>query len=166
MISSENIVQINARKFDNKIHRSWKCKIIERRNSLLVFVGEFAEEIIHKDLGIIKRGTISYEYYWLNRWYNIFRFHEPDGNLRNFYCNVNAPPIFEDGILDYIDLDIDVLVLKDYSYQVLDVEEFEYNSVKYKYPENVIEKAKKSLDELICKIEKRRFPFDFPVAEV
>jgi protein associated with RNAse G/E len=155
------MVQINARKFDNKIHRSWKCKIIERKDSLLIFVGEFGEEIIHKDLGIIKRGTISYEYYWTDRWYNIFRFHEPDGVLRNFYCNVNTPPIFEGGILDYIDLDIDVLVWKDYSFEILDVEEFEYNSLKYNYSEDVIENAKKSLDELVQMINKRHFPFDF-----
>ena len=110
MISSENLIQINARKFDNKIHRSWKCKFIEQRDSLLIFAGEFDREITHNDLGIIRRGTVSYEYYWLDRFYNIFRFHEPEGSLRNFYCNVNVPPTFENGVLDYIDLDIDVLV--------------------------------------------------------
>ena len=161
MISKENLIQINARKFDRKIHRSWKCKFIEQKDSLLIFEGEFDKEIIHKDLGIIRRGTISYEYYWLDRFYNIFRFHEPDGSLRNFYCNVNAPPIFANGVLDYIDLDIDVLVWKDFSFRILDMEDFEENSIKYGYSEKVIKSAKKSLDELLQMIKTRQFPFDF-----
>ena len=161
MISSENLIQINARKFDNKIHRSWKCKFIEQKDSLLLFVGEFDKEITHNDLGIIRRGTVSYEYYWLDRFYNIFRFHEPEGGLRNFYCNVNMPPTFANGVLDYIDLDIDVLVWNDFSFKILDMEDFEYNSVKFKYSKKVIENSKKSLAELLQMIKTREFPFDF-----
>lgn len=160
-MSSENIVRINARKYDGEIHRSWQCKILEQKNSLLTFVGEFDREVIHSDLGLIRRGTISYEYYWLDRWYNVFRFHEPDGSLRNFYCNVNAPPVMANGILDYVDLDVDVLVWKDFKYEILDTEEFELNSLKYNYSANVIENAAKSLDELINMINARIFPFDF-----
>jgi protein associated with RNAse G/E len=161
LISSENLIQINARKFDNKIHRSWKCKFVDQQNSLLTFVGEFDSEVVHTDLGIIKKGTISYEYYWLDRWYNVFRFHEPEGPLRNFYCNVNAPPIFEKGVLDYIDLDIDVLVWKDFSFEILDMKEFEFNSLKFNYSGEVIRNAKKSLNELIKLINQKQFPFDF-----
>jgi len=161
LISSENLIQINARKFDNKIHRSWKCKFIEQKDSLLLFVGEFDKEITHNDLGIIRRGTVSYEYYWLDRFYNIFRFHEPEGGLRNFYCNVNMPPTFANGVLDYIDLDIDVLVWNDFSFKILDMEDFEYNSVKFKYSKKVIENSKKSLAELLQMIKTREFPFDF-----
>jgi protein associated with RNAse G/E len=159
--SNEKIVRINARKFDGEIHRFWNCKIVDRKDSLLTFVGEFDQEVVHTDLGIIRRGTLSYEFYWLDRWYNVFRFHEPDGSLRNFYCNVNAPPVFADGILDYVDLDIDVLVWKDFKYKVLDLEEFEANCLRYNYSAMVIEKARKSLDELINMINKRLFPFDF-----
>ena len=161
MNSNKNIIRINARKFDNKIHRSWECKFLERKNSLLTFVGEFEKEVNHPDLGVIRRGTVSYEYYWLDRWHNVFRFHEPDGKLRNFYCNVNMPPVFENKILDYIDLDIDVLVWNDFSYKILDVEEFDLNSLKFNYSAHMIENAKKSLDELLQAINSRHFPFDF-----
>lgn len=161
MISNQKTIQINARKSDNKIHRTWKCQMINRQDSLLTFVGEFAEKVVHKDLGIIEKGTVSYEYYWLDRWYNIFRFHEPEGDLRNFYCNVNMPPTFENEILDYIDLDIDVLVWKNFSFEILDLEEFESNSSKFNYSKTIIENAKKSLEDLIQMINQRQFPFDF-----
>ncbi len=129
--------------------------------SLLLFVGEFDDDVNHPDLGLIRRGTVSYEYYWLDRWYNIFRFHEPEGGLRNYYCNINMPPILKAGVLDYVDLEIDVLVRTDYSYKVLDQDEYETNAAALNYPEHVRNKARKSLTELINLIETREFPFDY-----
>lgn len=160
-ISLENqIVNINSRKFDGKVHRSWQANLIERRDSLLIFVGEFEKEVKHSNLGIIRRGTVSYEYYWLDRWYNIFQFHEPEGELRNFYCNISEPPKLEKNILDYVDFDIDILVWKDFSYEILDSEEFNENKRKFNYPSKIIKKVHQSVSEIEWLIQNRRFPFD------
>lgn len=153
-------VIINARKFDGVIHRSWECNLIEETGDLLIFVGVFKNEIIHPDLGIIRPNTLSYEYYWLNRWYNVFRFHEPDGSFRNFYCNVNKPPTFDSGILDYVDLDIDVLISKNFEIKILDIEEYRINSQKYGYSDALQKNVKSSVEELIRLAENRQFPFD------
>ena len=88
-------------------------------------------------LGEIPRGTRTAEYYWFNRWYNIFRFLENDGSTRLWYCNINTPPILENGVLSYIDLDIDVLVQPDFTYQVLDIDEFEQNAKVFGYADEV-----------------------------
>ncbi len=159
MKNQNKLITINSRKFDGKIHRSWKAELIKQENFLLTFVGEFDKEIDHPHLGVIRRGTISHEFYWLDRWYNVFRFHEPDGKLRNFYCNINMLPTFEKEILNYVDLDIDVLVWKDFSFEILDLDEFEENAVKYHYSPQVYDKANESLAELIVMIEKKSFPF-------
>lgn len=159
MNGSKEII-INSRKFDGKIHRSWKAELIEKTDSLLIFVGEFEKEVKHSNLGVIRRGTVSYEYYWLDRWYNIFRFHEPGGALRNFYCNVNMPPKFENGVLDYVDLDMDILVWKDFKYEILDAEEFEENAGKYKYSENLKQTVDLNVKEIINLIENRKYPFN------
>ncbi len=150
---------INSRKFDGKIHRSWKANFIEKQNSLLLFVGTFESEIRHPKLGVIRRGTISYEYYWLDRWYNVFRFHEPNGDFRNYYCNLNMPPKFENNILDYIDMDIDILISKDFTLEILDREEFEENSKFYGYSELLKSKTFQTLDELLLLINNKSFPF-------
>jgi len=150
---------INSRKFNGEIHRSWKADFIEKRDSLLIFVGEFEEEVSHSKLGVIRRGTISYEYYWLDRWFNIFKFLEPEGELRNYYCNLNMPPKFGNDVLDYIDLEIDVLVSKNFDIEILDLDEFENNSKLFEYPDDLIAKTFKTLDELLKIIEIRAFPF-------
>ena len=159
MNEPEKTVTINSRKFDGAIHRSWKAKPIEKRGSLLVFVGEFEEEVRHSKLGVIRRGTISYEYYWLDRWYNVFKFYEPEGGLRNYYCNLNMPPRFEGDILDYVDLEIDVLVSNDFAIEILDLEEFEENSRLFGYSDELKAQTFQTLDEILRIIEARAFPF-------
>ncbi len=158
---SDRIVKINSRKFDGTIHRSWNAALTEQTDSLLVFVGEFEKEVAHQHLGVIRRETISHEFYWLDRGYNVFRFHEPEGSLRNFYCNLNLPPTFSDGVLGYVDLDIDVLVWNDFSIQILDTDEFEENAQRFGYSEELRATVAENLQELLSLIERRLFPFDY-----
>lgn len=143
-----DIVTINSRKYDGTIRRIWTCRFVSQEDSLLVFEGEFESEVTHPDLGHITAGTRSLEYYWLDRWYNVFRFFEPTGEFRNLYCNVNMPPTFENGVLDYIDLDIDVVVWPDGSMKVLDENDFKINTAKFSYPEELKLKVRKVLNEI------------------
>lgn len=153
-------VTVNSRKYDHAIRRSWQCTLIEQNDPLIVLVGKFDRDVEHPGLGSIKRGTTSHEYFWLDRWYNIFRFHEPEGTLRNYYCNVAMPPTFENGVLDYVDLDIDILVWPDFSFEVVDRDDFERNSLKYNYPDDIKQESEKSVAEMIEMIERRKFPLD------
>lgn len=157
---SSPIVSINSRKYDLSIRRSWQARLIEQKADLLLFVGEFAEDVHHPDLGHIQAGTISYEYYWLERWYNVFRFHHPDGTFRNWYCNVNMPPTFDGAILDYVDLDIDVLIWPGKEPIILDEQDFAENAIAYAYPPEVIRNAEAALAQLLRNIETRAFPFN------
>lgn len=151
-------ITINSRKYDQSIRRTWTCNLIERNDSLIMLVGEFDRDVEHPGLGTISRGTLSYEYYWHDRWFNIFRFHEPDGALRNYYCNVAMPPTLANCVLDYVDLDIDIVVWPDGKYEVVDRDDFERNALKYGYTEDVRRRAEISVDELIRMIERGELP--------
>ena len=153
-------VEVRVLKYDGNEHRRWTGFLVERDDQLLVVDATFNEDIEHELLGKVAAGTISREYYWLDRWYNVFRFSDPAGTFRNFYCNVNMPPSFDGHVLNYVDLDIDVLVKPDFSYQVLDLEDFEENARQYEYPAGVRDNAHAALAELILLIETRSFPFD------
>jgi uncharacterized protein len=161
MTNANPFITINSRKFDQKIHRSWQARMLEENKSFYLFVGEFNTEVNHPKLGVIRRGTISYEYYWKNEWYNVFRFHEPEGALRNFYCNINQPPKLSGRYLDYIDLEIDVLVWRDFSLEILDLDEFEQNARLFNFSEQLKAKVEETLQKLLLLIEQREFPFDF-----
>ena len=123
-------------------------------------VGVFDAAVDHADLGRISKGTVSFEYYWLDRWYNVFRFLEPDGSLRNLYCNICMPPKFSGETLDYVDLDIDLVIWPDGSVVTLDEVDFADNAAKFQYPTDVTQKALDSVDELKLMIANREFPFE------
>lgn len=162
MIEKKQIT-VNSRNFDGEIKRTWRAGLIEETDDLITLFGEFESEVSHSQLGIIRRGTKSYEIFWKNRWYSIFRFHEPEGNLRNFYCNINHPPAFDGRVLDFIDLDLDILVKTDLTFQILDRDEFEFNCQKHGYSKDLIKKVNVTVEEIKNLIRNRHFPFDrFP----
>jgi uncharacterized protein len=153
-------VMVRTYKYDGTEHRHWQAHLARLENPLIVLDAKFEEEIKHPLLGTVVPETLSTEYYWLDRWYNIFRFVQPTGELRNFYCNVNVPPILEGGVLSYIDLDIDILVAPDFSYSVLDEDEFTVNAERFNYPEEVRRHSLEALEQLVALIEDRAFPFN------
>ena len=155
-----NRIQVRVLKYDGTKHRTWAARVVSQSDSRLTLDAVFDEDIEHDLIGTIASGTVSTEYYWLDRWYNVFRFSDPSGTLNSFYCNVNMPPSFDGHVLQYVDLDIDVLVRPDFSYQVLDLEDFEVNARTYNYSPEVQESAYGALAELVQLIETRSFPFD------
>lgn len=158
--SGERLIVVRSFKYDGSEHRRWHARLVRCDSSLIELDGRFEEEIRHAQLGTILPGTRSLEYYWLDHWYNVFRFLEPSGRLLYYYCNVNVPPVFDANGLSFIDLDLDILVAPDLSHRILDREEFETNCERFNYPQEVRRRARLALDELLCLIESRRFPFD------
>jgi protein associated with RNAse G/E len=134
-------------------------RLARREGSLIVLEGFFVEEVRHPFIGTIEAGTLSTEFFWTDRWYSVFRFQSPAGPLLKFYCNINTPPRLESGVLSFIDLDVDVLVNPDYSYSVLDEEEFNHHAEIYDYPPSYRVRVQEALLELFDLIENQHFPF-------
>ena len=152
-------ITVRVLKYDGSEYRQWNAQVARRDGSLIVLDAEFNIHVSHELLGEIKKGTRTAEYYWFNCWYNIFRFLEKDGNTRLWYCNLSTPPTLEDGVLSYIDLDVDVLVLPDFTFQVLDIDEFEQNAIVFGYPDEVRRAVQRAISEVTSLIETRQFPF-------
>ena len=153
---------IVSRDYGGEVRRTWPCRMIEQTGQLLVFEGEFDREIDHAHLGRIERGTVSIEYFWLDRWYNVFRFHEPAGAFRNYYCNIAMPPTLNGTSLEFVDLDVDLLVDAGGNIAVLDEDEFHENAAKFRYTVDVESAVSAAVDELTEMVRRRDFPFDHP----
>jgi protein associated with RNAse G/E len=156
---ADSEITVRSLKYDGRVHREWRARLVRHEGALLVAEGVFASEVRHAQLGTIPRGTLSTEYYWTDRWYSVFRFRAPDGRLRYYYGNVNRPAEFDGRLLTFVDLDIDVLVAPDFTYRVLDEDEFEAHAASYGYSTDVRERVPRAWAELIELIEARRFPF-------
>jgi protein associated with RNAse G/E len=75
---------------------------------------------------VFKTGDRFVEYYYTDRWYNIFVIHDrEDGTVKGWYCNIGKPAVIEDSIVSYVDLALDLWVSTDGTQAILDEDEFE-----------------------------------------
>lgn len=75
---------------------------------------------------VFKKGDRFVEYYYTDRWYNIFAIHDhEDGKIKGWYCNIGKPAEVEDGAVSYVDLALDLWVSTSGEQTVLDEDEFE-----------------------------------------
>lgn len=139
---------VNSRKYDGSLHRSWNCELVSFDGEKLELKGSFAETVEHSQLGILAAGTVLHEYFWLSRWYNVFRFENLAGGLQCHYLNITQPPTFDGSTLEFVDLDIDIVAWPDGRIEVLDEDEFAENSRAYGYPRELIDIVNSTKDSL------------------
>jgi uncharacterized protein len=111
--------------YDGSPSYRWSGQIMEEYADHLVFGAVF--QLDRRDLGyvVFERGDVFYEYYYYDRWYNVFQIYSGTGKLKGWYCNVTAPAQVADGTLTFVDLALDLFVYPDRRYLVLDQEEFD-----------------------------------------
>jgi protein associated with RNAse G/E len=105
---------------------------------------------------VFKTGDRFVEYYYTDRWYNIFAIHDhDDGKVKGWYCNVGQPAVIEDGVVSYVDLALDLWVSADGKQTVLDEDEFE----KLGLNEELRASAVNGLNELKALFKNNNPPF-------
>ena len=78
------------------------------------------------DLGfvVLEPGDRWTEYFYADRWYNIFEIRASDGMLKGWYCNVTRPACISDAEVAAEDLALDLWVTPGGGMQILDEDEF------------------------------------------
>jgi len=75
---------------------------------------------------VFKTGDRFVEYYYSDRWYNIFEIYDrDDGHIKGWYCNIGMPARIEDEVVSYVDLALDLWVSANGRQIVLDEDEFD-----------------------------------------
>lgn len=111
------------------------------------------------DLGYttFEQGDIFIEYYYDDRWYNIFEIRNDTGDkLKGWYCNITQPPRITAETIAWQDLWLDVWVDPDGRIRVLDEDEFAAN-----VGDATIRAAAHNAREELCHaVRCREAPFD------
>jgi hypothetical protein len=82
-------------------------------------------ERLELDYTVFERGDRMVEFFYSDRWYNVFACHAVGSDrLRGWYCNIAHPAVIEDGQVSQVDLALDVWVYPDGRTLVLDEDEF------------------------------------------
>lgn len=64
------------------------------------------------------------EWFYTDRWYNIFEIHGMEGRFKGWYCNIAEPATISNSVIACRDLLLDLWVSPDGSMLVLDEDEF------------------------------------------
>lgn len=73
----------------------------------------------------LRAGDHFVETHYADRWYNVFAVYDVDsGKLKGWYCNITRPATLDEADIWSVDLALDLVVLPDGRWVVLDQEEF------------------------------------------
>jgi protein associated with RNAse G/E len=135
----------------------YPAKLLERSDSELVFEAVFDRDVDLEGMQL-RKGDLFIEYFYLDRWYNIFKvFEAASSELKGWYCNVTRPARMEGENLYADDLALDLLVYPDKSFQVLDEDEFDELDI----PSADRINALAAMDELMKLAQLSQGPFMF-----
>ena len=111
-----------------------------------------------KDLGYtcFEPGDRFIEYYYTNRWFNIFDIATAEGKRKGWYCNVAEPAVIFNDHIEQVDLLLDVWVSPEGETLILDEDEFEADKTLRDAQRHG---ARQGLQELLALIAARQEAF-------
>lgn len=150
-------IQIQSYKHDESLHRIWeKATVVEETESHIVVVNK-RTKVIESNGRFWHTREPSVTWFYKDKWYNIIGIIKQ--NEIHYYCNIASPYVLDDEGLKYIDYDLDVKVVDDFSYTVLDRNEYNRHKVKMNYSEKLKHILEEELTQLRQMIEQREEPF-------
>jgi protein associated with RNAse G/E len=85
---------------------------------------------------------------------------DESGAILEWQCDACLPAVRRGGLLEFVDLDLDVIVNSDGTYYIRDLEDFEERSVSLKYSEDAKAAAWKGVATALILVKRGRYPFD------
>jgi protein associated with RNAse G/E len=157
--------QIEAYKYDGQLHYRMPAYLRSDDGECLHFRAQLGGFLDHRTRGW-RRITLrpSDMFFWRDRWYNVFRNYAADGRLRHYYCNIGLPPHIQDGVISFVDLDLDVEIQPDGRIEILDEDEFIAHAVHYAYPPDIQQTARQTVETVLALWQSRAAPFDLAVS--
>ena len=152
-------IHVVSTKYDGSPHWEFDSFFVVEEGALLITTN-FAGQELGNWKGSWTTPWDTRNHFWSDRWFNVMRCDLPrGGGLDHWYCNVTTPAVFDGETIRYVDLDLDVRVGPDGEVEVLDEDEFLDNSKRMGYAPDVIEHARRAVNELVELPQTGRFPF-------
>ena len=121
-------MKIIAQKLDltGKVLIEYEGEELRRDEHMIVIEALFTRADMPFMDVVFKKGDRFVEYYYSDRWYNIFEIYDrDDGQVKGWYCNIGKPAVIDAAVVSYVDLALDLWVSVNGTQTVLDEDEFE-----------------------------------------
>ena len=151
-------LQIQCYKHNKELHRMWKEAVVLDEGKDFLICGNDKTVVIESNGNTWKTKEPAIMYFFKDKWFNVIAQLKKDGIY--FYCNIATPYIVEDGMIKYIDYDLDLRIFPSGDFKVLDCLEYNYHKKVMNYSEDLDKVIRLSLDELIGLYKNKSKIFD------
>ena len=136
---------------------AWDGHVLRCDETGIVLRAPFNVDVVELGYTTFRRGDDFVEFYFWDKWFNVFQVSAPDGTLKGWYANVGLPAEWKPalGELVYVDLALDVWADPSGEFTVLDQDEFDALVVEYA---ELADAAQHGRSELIALAESRQLP--------
>lgn len=151
-----NPVETRKLKFDGSTKPSWHGDLVDAVEDRWLVV--FFEAPAYG----IRGEAVAYalQFYGMRQPLSILVCFDGAGNVMEWQCDAGLPARISGRVIEFTDLDLDVMVNPDGTYYVRDVEDFEARSAAIGYTEEARQAAWKGVALALLLVKRKRYPFD------
>lgn len=149
---------IHCYKHNGKLHRIWDEATVLSNTEEVLICANNCTMVTENDGRSHKTTEPAILFFYKKHWFNVIAQLKPYGLF--YYCNIATPYLIDEGIIKYIDYDLDLRVFPDGGYRILDKNEYKYHKKIMNYSREIDLIVQKELDCLIKMKEKNIGPFN------
>ncbi len=136
---------------------SYEGTVVERGATWVCLRAVFGRADHDAGYVTFRRGDVMTEWFYADRWYNVFRLQDVDsGQLKGWYCNVTRPANITETAVTADDLALDLFVSPDGAALLLDEDEFAALDLSADDRAGAL----RAIDRLLEAVDSRTPPFD------
>lgn len=118
-------ITVSKRDHRGALKLQYSGEVVRRGATWVCLRARFNFDRVDLGLVVLRRGDVFTEWFYSDRWYNVFRVEDgDDGHLKGWYCNITRPAVITAEAVSADDLALDVYVMPDGDLHLLDEEEF------------------------------------------
>lgn len=152
------MTSVQVRKLDTqgRVTVTYEAEVAERLPDGVRLEARWTRPTLPLGYTTFETGDRFVEWFYGDRWYNIFEICAADGALKGWYCNVAEPAVITDDTISCRDLLLDLWVTPDGATRVLDEDEFAADTT---LDAPTRQHARAALDALLRLVREREGPF-------
>lgn len=119
--------EITVKKLNHRGEQVWQYagEEVARGETWVCVQARFNRSDVDAGVVVFRRGDLMTEWFYTDRWYNVFRLQDvDDGRLKGWYCNITRPAVLTATTVAADDLALDVFVSPSGELTLMDEDEF------------------------------------------
>lgn len=156
-------IKIQSYKHDGTLHRCWERNFLIEETDEYYITASSRTRVIEHDGRRWYSKEPAIAFFSKHAWFNAIAMIKPEGII--FYVNSASPTLMADGMLRYIDYDVDYKLFPNGKIITLDEREHERHKRRYRYDDKLLKVLNLTSIDVLKMLKNRDFPFVFELID-